>query len=283
MAQDLDAWRGSTEEAHDVVTDGLLDRWAATVLAPIDALPGTGTLAPCAHWATCLPADHTLAGDGHPPKGGFLPPVALPRRMWAGGRIEWLGELRADDSLTRHSTVSAIEAKHGRSGNLVFVTVTHEIRSAGAVMIRERQDIVYRDSPSAATAATVVPTTAEAEPSRCDVRHTITPTAPWLFRFSALTFNAHRIHYDRPFATTTEGYRGLVVHGPLLAALMASEASQLTARRGRRLRSMDFRSSQPVVDIEPLDVCAVHADDEAIEAWIEVAGVRCSAARLTVD
>jgi 3-methylfumaryl-CoA hydratase len=280
-ADAIQRWIGSTRKDHDVVTAGVLDRWSATVTAELGCAPtGDRGLAPCAHWALCLPSDHQLAADGHPPTGDFLPPVALPTRMWAGGRVEWRLDLRIGERVDRTSTVTAIQPKTGASGELVFVTVEHELSTSAGVAIWERQDIVYRERRTAGPAPRPPGDAGAAAPA--DRRHTVIPTEPWLFRFSALTFNAHRIHYDRAYATGVEGYAGLVVHGPLLAALMATLAAEHAAESGRSLRSMEYRASQPVTDATALDVCVRRTSDEAIEAWIEVDGQRCSAATITV-
>jgi 3-methylfumaryl-CoA hydratase len=281
MTVDHAAWIGRQQVATDVVTAALVGRWQATVGGPLG--PVTSAAAPCLHWALCLPDDVQLAADGHPPKGGFLPPVDLPRRMWAGGRVEWFDALRVDDTVQRRSTVSAVRPKTGASGELVFVTVDHEIATGRGVAVRERQDIVYRRPPQLGAAAAPSIGRAPAVPA---LRRTIEPSVPWLFRFSALTFNAHRIHYDRPYATQVDGYDGLVVHGPLLAALMATLAAELASGRRATVTAMDFRALRPVFDTGPFDVCVAWRPDTdnvaLIDAWIEVGGALHSSAQMAV-
>lgn len=286
MTEDHAGWIGRHEVAGDVVTAALVGRWQATVGGPLDTVATAA--APCLHWALCLPAEEELAADGHPPKGGFLPPVALPRRMWAGGRVEWFDALRVGDTVQRHSTVSAVQPKTGASGELVFVTVDHAITTARGVAVRERQDIVYRRPPQPGGAVSA-PATASSTGVPA-LRRTIEPSVPWLFRFSALTFNAHRIHYDRPYATQVDGYDGLVVHGPLLAALMATLAAELAAGRAAKATAMEFRALRPVFDSEPFDVCVAWAPGTSgstatvgvIDAWIEVGGALHSTATVAV-
>jgi 3-methylfumaryl-CoA hydratase len=161
-------------------------------------------LPPPWHWTLCLPAarQSAIGPDGHPARGGFLPPVPLPRRMWAGGRLTFPQPLRVGESVQRRSQVMSVEHKSGRAGDLVFVLVRHEFHGAAGLCITEEHDIVYRDMPAAATSAR------------------LTSADVLLFRYSALTFNGHRIHYDRRYVTEVEGYPGLIVHGPLIATLL---------------------------------------------------------------
>src|SRR5690606_26390562 len=154
--------------------------------------------------------------DGHPKRGGFLPPVPLPRRMWAGSQISFEAPLHVGAVVSRKSSIADVRLKEGRSGALVFVNVHHEIRAGERVCIRESQDIVYRDMPAADEA----PAAGKPAPMGCRWARQITPDEVLLFRYSALTFNAHRIHYDRPYVTGTERYPGLLVHAPLLATLL---------------------------------------------------------------
>jgi 3-methylfumaryl-CoA hydratase len=264
----LGAWIGRRETSDDVVTPSLLARFTATFdMAASDVLPALG------HWCLCLPAAATseLGADGHPRRGAFLPPVELPRRMWAGGRVEWFDELREGDEVRRLSTVADLREKDGRSGPLVFVTVGHELFTPRGLAIRERQDIVYR-GPGASPAA-------GEQADRGDWSATVTPSEVLLFRYGALTFNAHRIHHDVPYATGVEGYDGLVVHGPLLATLLAASA---VSHSGRSLASFEFRATKPVIAPAPFDVCGARAGEGAA-LWIrDAAGHRCMAAEATL-
>ena len=213
---ELDAlapWMGRTETKEDVLTQGLIDKFRAT-LGP-HLWDGAGDVPLGIHWCIALdtvPAA-ALSEDGHAARGGFLPPVPLPARMWAGGDVTHIAPLKIGETITRRSSIRNIVAKQGRSGPLVFVTVEHEYLSGNRLCIREQQTIVYREISTPRTGESAAdagdPTT---------LRSTLTPDPVLLFRYSALTFNAHRIHYDYVYATETEAYSGLVVHGPLQAA-----------------------------------------------------------------
>jgi 3-methylfumaryl-CoA hydratase len=162
-------------------------------------------------------ARHSEIGpDGHPKRGGFLPPVPLPRRMWAGSRLTFVQPVRVGDALTRESRILDVSGKEGRTGHLVFVTVRHDYSLASGLAITEEHDIVYRDNPQPGQPAPK-PTPA---PTDSQFSREIVPDPVLLFRYSALTFNGHRIHYDRSYVTEVEGYPGLIVHGPLIATLL---------------------------------------------------------------
>ena len=244
-------WVGRTERRVDTVTAAPLAGLAAT-LDRDDAEPLPGTpLAPLAHWLFFQPVarQSEIGADGHPRRGGFLPPVALPRRKWAGSRLTFHHALNVGDEMLRNSTITKVDAKTGRSGTLVFVTVRHEITSAAGLALTEEHDIVYRDHPvpGAAVAAPVQAPTDAAFSRR------IEPDPVLLFRYSALTFNAHRIHYDRPYATEVEGYPGLIVHGPLIATLLID----LVRRElpAARIRRFEFKAASPLFDTQPFSVC----------------------------
>ncbi len=212
-------------------------------------------LPPLWHWLSFLPLyrQGELGEDGHAQRGGFLPPVPLPRRMWAGGQLELRAPLVVGDAVERTSTVANVVEKEGRSGRLVFVTVEHEVRRAGAPepAIVERQDIVYREAARPGDPAPA-PTPA---PTDAAFTRRIAPDAVLLFRYSALTFNGHRIHYDRRYATEVEGYPGLVVHGPLIATLLVD----LVARElpEAAVTGFRFRAVRPAFDTAPLLVSGV--------------------------
>ncbi len=209
----------------------------------------TGDVPPLGHWLYFLPAarQSELGEDGHPHRGGLLPPVPLPRRMWAGGEVRFAASLRIGGSISRRSTVSNVTAKMGSSGEMVFVTVGHEIFDAdGALCIEERQDIVYRGEATATAAAPVPP----AAPRLAQMSRRIVADPVLLFRYSALTFNAHRIHYDRDYAREREGYPGLVVHGPLQATLLVDHLLRATPRA--HLTSFAFRARRPLFDGEEI-------------------------------
>ena len=198
-----------------------------------------------------------LGVDGHPAKGGFLPPVPLPRRMWAGGRLSFHRPLLLGATVTKTSTITAVKEKTGKTGTLVFVTVRHEL-DGGAVI--EEQDLVYRE-PAAGSLPAPVPTDAPAVPWV----ETVNPDTVLLFRYSALTMNGHRIHYDRPYAMDEEAYPALVVHGPLQATLLLRLAA---SRLDAPVTGFDFRGQQPAFDGALLHVCGEPSADGA-EVWTQ--------------
>ena len=224
-----------------------------------------GLLPPLGHWLCFRPdARQSLLGaDGHPLNGddSFLPDAGLPRRMWAGSRIAFLGDIPLGAALVRTSTISALAPKQGRSGAMLFVTVTHEIAvEGGEAAIREEQDIVYREAqPPSAAAAAPPPPAAPACEEGAIIRRLV-PDPVLLFRYSALTFNAHRIHYDRAYATGEEGYPGLVVHGPLIATLLLDHC--LRQPWGARIAGYDFRAQAPLFDGHELALAATRDGDE---------------------
>ncbi|MGB3274115.1 MAG: MaoC family dehydratase N-terminal domain-containing protein, partial [Xanthobacteraceae bacterium] len=199
--------------------------------------------------------------DGHPARGGFLPPVPLPRRMWAGGQLEFIDAMRVGDEVTRTSRIGDVTEKQGSTGTLCFVTVEHTLTTPRGVAVRERQDIVYREPPPVGAAA--VPARSAAAPTAAHSRrHLADPVL--LFRYSALTFNGHRIHYDRDYVTRIEGYPGLVVHGPLQAALLAEFASE--HHGGRAPKTFAYRGVQPLFDGAAFSLNA-NAADGTMELW----------------
>ncbi|MDR5752409.1 MULTISPECIES: MaoC family dehydratase N-terminal domain-containing protein [unclassified Caballeronia] len=247
--ESFDAWVGSSHESVDSITEAPVRLMRATLdAADTDALPPE--LPPLWHWLYFLPGERQsgIGRDGHPRRGGFLPPVTLPRRMWAGGRLQFLRPLVVGEAVRRVSTIERIQSKFGRSGQLVFVTVLHEIGDTKGVAIREEQNIVYRDPP-APDAPAPEPLAA---PTDEQFGRVVTPDPVLLMRYSALTFNSHRIHYDRPYAMQDEGYPGLVVHGPLLATLLMEELR--SAHPERTVRSFEFKAVSPLFDTAPFTV-----------------------------
>lgn len=255
------AWLGRSETVHDLASPAPLRALAAT----LDRQPPApdASLPPCWHWLYFLPtaAQSTIGPDGHPRRGGFLPPVPLPRRMWAGGQLDFLAPIHAGQALARRSTVTDVRVKEGRAGPLVFVQVDHEISADGQTAIRERHDIVYRDFPAAgAAAAAPLPAPAEASWQR-----EIHPDPVLLFRYSALTFNGHRIHYDRTYVTEVEGYPGLIVHGPLIATLLLDLLGRECPEAV--VTAFSFRAVSPLFDIAPFSVCGRPDEDDRIHLW----------------
>jgi 3-methylfumaryl-CoA hydratase len=238
----LRQWIGRTETAVDTVSARLVAGYLAVLDEPEPAL-AEGEFAPLAiHW--CLaPATRPMSQlglDGHPKRGGLLPPVPLPHRMWAGGRIEMTGRFKVGDVVTRRSTVRDVALKSGRSGALCFVTVDHDFIGPQGLVLTERHDIVYRAPRDPDTPAPAIPQAPAARWS-----YSIMADPVLLFRYSAITFNGHRIHYDRDHAITAEGYAGLVVHGPLQATMMLEYAARL---RGTPPHSFDYRGISPLTD-----------------------------------
>ena len=246
---DYGAWIGRTETRADRIEASAYTRWLAT----IDRTPPEGAaVAQGYHWALCTPdaPSAALGPDGHPQRddsaASFLPPIPQPRRMWAASRVEFLAPLRVGQSVERRSTVLSITAKTGGSGPLVFVEVEHLTIGDGALAVREVQSLVYRDAAPAGSPP-VPPPLGEArfDPAAWDAHRSIVPSEPLLFRFSALTFNSHRIHYDLAYATGEEGYRGLVVHGPLTATLLLDLARRELGDNA--LNSFAFRGVSPAI------------------------------------
>jgi 3-methylfumaryl-CoA hydratase len=221
---------------------------AATLDWPKAPQPGA-PLPPGWHWLFFNGAARAseLGPDGHPRRGGFLPPVPLPRRMWAGGRLSFAAPLPVGTVARRESQVASVEAKRGRSGDLVFVLVRHRIFGADGLAVEEEHDIVYRAQPAPGAPA---PWT-EAAPSGAAWRREVRPDPVLLFRYSALTFNGHRIHYDHPYVTRVEGYPGLVVHGPLIATLLLDLAIR---EGGAVIRRFSFRAKSPLFDTAPFSL-----------------------------
>lgn len=257
MSADIDlahlrGWvgRGQTREQE-------LDLFPARALAALldrPAMPQPGDELPLAwHWMYFLDTPRRTGADGHPERGDFLPPVALPRRMWAGGDIDVAQLLRLGDPAQRTSTVHSVDLKHGRSGPLVFVTVVHELSQNGRTCVVEQQHLVYRGAAAAAAEAAEAAAAGEraAQPARWTRR--LQPDPPLLFRYSALTYNGHRIHYDREYATRVEHYPALVVHGPLIATLLLDLAARACPQA--HPSRFSFRARRPAFDGEPLQLC----------------------------
>lgn len=246
----LKAWVGRRASAEDVAALPPVAALAAT-LDRADPPPRAGDpLPPLWHWLYFLEAKPAseLGPDGHPRRGGFLPPVPLPRRMWAGSRLTFLRPIPLGEPIRRDSEILKVEAKEGRSGPLVFVTVRHQVLVAGAPVIEEEHDIVYRGSPRPGDPAPV----AKPQPGDAAWSRRLVPDPVLLFRYSALTFNGHRIHYDHPYVTAIEGYPGLVVHGPLQATLMLDLVRR--QRPEAKVRGFSFRALSPVFADRPLAV-----------------------------
>lgn len=259
----LREWLGSTEFRSDQAT-----------LVPIAALSATldieapfskvgDPIPPLWHWLYFLPITRQseIGADGHAKRGGFLPPVPLPRRMWAGGRLQFHHPLRAGDAISRSSRVVDISHKAGRSGALVFILVRHEISNGAGIAVTEEQDIVYRDHPGPAEAA-LAPKAAWDDQAW---QRQIDPDEVMLFRYSALTFNGHRIHYDNRYATAVEGYPGLVVHAPLIATLLMDLLRRNLPQAS--VAGFSFRADKPLFALSPFLVCGRSENQKTILLW----------------
>ena len=266
-APDIDhlrQWIGRTQEATDIITAQLVKGLRATLFLDIGD-PAEGDIAPyTTHWCLAQPVVpmSELGPDGHPARGGFLPPVPLPRRMWAGGQIEFIDPLRVGDTVTRSSKITDVTLKTGSTGALCFVAVDHTITTPRGVAIKERHDIVYRDVPPAGEAKTGGAKTAATPAATHRESHMADPVL--LFRYSALTFNGHRIHYDRDYVTKIEGYPGLIVHGPLQASLLIEFAARLHGNKAPA--KFVYRGVQPLFDGAEF---SVNANEVAggLEVW----------------
>jgi 3-methylfumaryl-CoA hydratase len=259
----LRQWIGKTTEASDIVTAQLVKGLRATLFQEIGE-PKPGDAAPwTTHWCLGQPVFpmSMLGPDGHPTRGGFLPPVPLPRRMWAGGELAFLDSLRVGDEVLRTSRIADVTMKTGSTGALCFVAVEHTIATTRGTAIRERQDIVYRDMSAAQPAATAKPAP---PPPAAKHRESHMADAVLLFRYSALTFNGHRIHYDRDYVTKVEGYPGLVFHGPLQAALIVEFAAKLHG--GAVPKKFTYRGVQPLFEGSEFSVNA-NDTDAGMDLW----------------
>lgn len=244
---DLKDWVGRTQRVKDDLSPWAASAVAAMLDAPDLPVAAGDPLPVLWQWFYFLATvpQNELSADGHPQRGGFMPPVPLPRRMFAGARIEFFRPLVLGTPAVRTATIRDVVEKSGRSGRLAFVTVAYEIHQGDRLCISEEQDIVYKEPGEAVPAPVAAPF---AEPDPGTWSREIVPDSRLLFRFSALTFNAHRIHYDRRYAREVEGYPGLVVHGPLTAVLLADLVRR---HRSEPIRHFSFRGQAPLFDLAP--------------------------------
>lgn len=261
-----DAWIGREEIRRDHVEPAAVTRW----LAALDrAAPADGHVPQAFHWCLCLPDAPTaiLGADGHPARqdsdDSFFPPISLPRRMWAASKVEFLRPLKIGQAIRRISRLVSITEKQGSTGPLVFAEVAHETHADGAVAVRESQSIVFRQAAAIGTPQVPPqPGGPPFDPTEWSAHRSLVPGEALLFRYSALTFNAHRIHYDLPYATKEEGYRGLVVHGPLTATLLLDLAQRQFGDNS--IRHFAFRGVSPAICGEDLHL-ALRGDGGSIE------------------
>jgi 3-methylfumaryl-CoA hydratase len=263
---DLRTWIGRSETLRDTIGVTPVAALAATLDQPAAPVPPGTPLPPLWHWLYFLPLHRAseLGPDGHARRGGFLPPVPLPRRMWAGSRFEFRSPVRIGDAVERCSTIEDVMGKSGRSGPLVFVRVRHELRCNGQAepSLVEWHDIVYREARRPGDAEPPP----QPAPAGADWQREIVPDDVLLFRYSALTFNGHRIHYDRRYVTEVEGYPGLVVHGPLIATLLLD----LLHHHAPQAEVVDFRfkAVRPSFDGRPLRVNGTR-EDRSVRLWAQ--------------
>jgi len=264
----LNDWVGRSETVDDVAYPTPVIALTATLDHPRTAAATGSQLPPLWHWLYFLPMHRQseIGPDGHAKRGGFLPPVPLPRRMWAGSQFEFRTPIRVGDRMSRTSTIQDVTVKEGRTGKLVFVKVRHELRcndAADAALV-EFHDIVYRE----AQRPDDVPPPPHKAAAGAPWQREIVPDDVLLFRYSALTFNGHRIHYDRKYVTEVEGYPGLIVHGPLVATLLMD----LLRREmpDADVATFSFKAVRPTFDPHPLRVNgALQADGKTVRLWAQ--------------
>lgn len=272
MSDDFSGWVGRSEEVSDTLEPAR--SMAMTATAGVVTGFKVGDPLPLLHhwlyfWNVQPPEG--LGPDGHPAKGGFLPPVPLPRRMWAGGRLRFEAPLHFGDQVTKTSTILGVQEKSGKSGKLVFVTVEHKLAVDGTPAIIEEQDLVYRE---AAAPGSIAGPSGEGPQPQCTWHRTLFPDEVMLFRYSALTMNGHRIHYDLPYARDEEAYPALVVQGPFQATCLVAMAER---ELGRLLSTFSFRGMSPAFAGTTLHVCGEPTDD-GVKVWTEQAGSICMTA-----
>lgn len=259
----LSGWIGRTEVKAERIAPFPANALAATLDREDQPYTEGMALPPLYHWLHFLPVYRISQTnyDGHAKLGGFLPPVPLPRRMWAGSRLQFHAPLQIGAMLRKLSTVKSISHKKGRSGDLIFVTVVHQIFDGERLCTEEEHDIVYREAPDPQMPApAVIPA-----PSMDRFSREVVPDPVLLFRYSALTFNGHRIHYDTPFATGTEGYEGLVVHGPLLATLLID----LVRREHPTavIRGFEFRAKATIFGTKAFSLHGIEEGEGRLQLW----------------
>jgi itaconyl-CoA hydratase/mesaconyl-C4 CoA hydratase len=268
----LSDWIGRQEVAQDFINPSHVRKIAASLET---SAPAAGlALPPLWQWALFIePAPQDQLGqDGHPKRGGFLPPADDRNRMWAGGRLQFHQPLLVGRDGERISTISAIREKQGTTGKLLFVTVTHEYKQDGQLCIHEEQDIVYREPAAPKLGGTeAAGAGAWSEP--------ITPTSTLLFRYSAVTFNGHRIHYDHPYVTQTEGYPGLVVHGPMIATRLLQAFCQ--ANPDKTVTGFSFRGHRPLIAPAEFRAQGVITEAGRARLWAEQEGTVAQTAEVT--
>ena len=269
---DPTAWVGRHEACADTVDPGHMKKMALALDTPA---PGIGAEIPLLwQWGLFIKGQPyaELGEDGHPKRGGFLPAAPGRNRMWAGGRLRFLEPLRVGSPAERRSSIASVVEKDGRTGKLLFVTVLHEYLQDGLLCISEEQDIVYREPSPPKRMGTEPP-----PPSQWS--EAVQPTPTMLFRYSAVTFNGHRIHYDHPYATQVEGYSGLVVHGPMIATLMCRAFRN--AHPDKTVTAFAYRGLRPLIAPHTFQVAGRLTGPTSAELWAEQDGTLAHRAELT--
>lgn len=258
--EDLRRWTGRLRTDEDLISARHARLMAmAADFSAVSRIRDAERLPPLWHWIYFLeglpPAE--LGPDGHPARGGFLPPVPLPHRMWAGGRVSFVAPIPIGSIVRKESRVLEVEHKTGRSGELVFVTVLHELKTQqGRLLIREEHDIVYRGDMLPGK-----PSSSREAPPSAQFTKVFTPDSTLLFRYSALTFNGHRIHYDADYCREKEGYENLVIHGPLMATLLAAFAEEVSQRQ---IREFSYRAISPALLGGPVTLHASMQEERVV-------------------
>jgi 3-methylfumaryl-CoA hydratase len=276
MSSEFTDWIGRTEDMTETIEPARSNALRAALGDPVAKVAGDEM--PLLHhwlyfWNVQPPAG--LGEDGHPAKGGFLPPVPLPRRMWAGGRVEFVRPILLGEKVTKVSKILDVQEKSGKTGRLVFVTVEHRLSGENGLAIVEEQDLVYREPAAAGSISGPAGEGIAPDAAWCE---RVNPDTVLLFRYSALTMNGHRIHYDLPYAKDEEAYPALVVHGPLQASLLINLAAR---RLGKPIAKFAFRGQQPAFAGAPLYLCGESSEDGA-SVWTEQDGRKNMTASVTV-
>jgi 3-methylfumaryl-CoA hydratase len=272
----IEDWLGRKQTVVDTISPVQVRQMAATLNdAARMQQPATAPLPAGWHWLYFNPLEvqSLLGEDGHPQRGSFLPPVALPRRMWAGGRLHWHGQFRVGSSVSKASEIISVTRKTGRTGEMVFVTVAHRYTDSHGLLLTEEHDIVYRDMPTEAEKAALLALAEQIKAGSHNFEKTgeytqaVHADAVLLYRYSAATFNGHRIHYDVDYCRRVEGYPGLVVHGPLIATVLLGFMENQVAP-GTRIKSFEFRAMRPTFDLSGFHLHASRtADANVWQLW----------------
>lgn len=259
----LREWVGKAHSDRDVLSSRHARLMAATIGVPQSEIVQGSTLPPLWHWLYFLSGEPSaaLGRDGHPARGGFLPPVTLPNRMWAGGQLEFHASVPLDVAVEKRSTVVSVDHKVGRSGELVFVKVEHQLLHDNTKILTEYHDIVYKGASGTGSAS------ASGDMPVAQHSRRVKPDSTMLFRYSALTFNGHRIHYDADYCRDVEGYPNLVIHGPLNATLLAGFAQEVS---GRPLKQFRYRGLKPAILGNELSINAAQ-DGNQLVLWVALA------------